>query len=148
MDLPKAKRPVDCKWVSNVKYKADETMERYKACIVVKGYTQTDGIDYIDICTGGKAQYHTSPLVFRSQFGLAISTTLNIKNAFLNGELQEKVLMTLPPCFYLNEENRVCKLKQSLYGLKQSLGAWFDRFAKVLKSQSYLQGQSDHIMFF
>ena len=46
------------------------------------------------------------------------------------------------------EETRVCKLKKSLYGLKQSSKAWFDRFVKVIKNQGYQQRHSDHIMFF
>ncbi|RVW49858.1 Retrovirus-related Pol polyprotein from transposon RE1 [Vitis vinifera] len=73
----------------------------------------------------------------------------DIKNAFLNGELEEEVFMMLPPGFCKEEEEtRVCKLKKSLYGLKQSPRAWFDRFAKVIKNQGYQQGQSDHTMFF
>ena len=72
----------------------------------------------------------------------------DIKNAFPNGELEE-VFMTLPPGFCKEkEETRVCKLKKSLYGLKQSPRVWFDRFAKVIKNQGYQQGQSDHTMFF
>ncbi|RVW86325.1 Retrovirus-related Pol polyprotein from transposon RE1 [Vitis vinifera] len=73
----------------------------------------------------------------------------DIKNVFLNGELEEEVFMMLPPGFYKEEEEiRACKLKKSLYGLKQSPRAWFDRFAKVIKNQGYQQGQSDHTMFF
>eukprot|EP00261_Vitis_vinifera_P038895 XP_019080138.1 PREDICTED: uncharacterized protein LOC109123774 [Vitis vinifera] len=57
--------------------------------------------------------------------------------------------MMLPPRFYKEEEEtRVCKLKKSLYGLKQSPRAWFDRFAKVIKNPGYQQGQSDHTMLF
>ncbi|RVX03687.1 Retrovirus-related Pol polyprotein from transposon RE2 [Vitis vinifera] len=57
--------------------------------------------------------------------------------------------MMLSPGFCKEEEEtRVCKLKKSLYGLKQSPRAWFDRFAKVIKNQGYQQGQSDHTMFF
>ena len=73
----------------------------------------------------------------------------DIKNDFLNGELEEEVFMTLPPRFCKEkEETRVCKLKKSPYGLKQSLRARFDRFTKVIKNQGYQQGQSDHTMFF
>ncbi|KAB1200448.1 hypothetical protein CJ030_MR0G007247 [Morella rubra] len=57
--------------------------------------------------------------------------------------------MTIPLGFCkIGEKDRVCKLKKSLYGLKQSPKAWFDRFAKVVKNQGYQQGQSDHTMFF
>lgn len=72
---------------------------------------------------------------------------LDIKNAFLNGELKEEVYMTLPPAFDKGRSDKVCRLKKYLYGLKQSPRAWFDRFSKVLKSEGYKQGLSDHTIF-
>lgn len=52
------------------------------------------------------------------------------------------------PGFDKEETCILCKLKKSLYGLKQSDRVWFDRFAKVTRKHSYQQGQSDHILFF
>ena len=131
MTLPRGKKPVDCKWVFTVKYKADGTVERYKACLVAKGFTQTYDVDYTE--TFAPVEKLNTIRVL-----LSLATNLNwplhqfdIKNVFLNGEL-EKVFMTLPPRFCKEEETRVCKLKKSLYGLKQSPRAWFDRFAKVI----------------
>ncbi|XP_024018583.1 uncharacterized protein LOC112090760 [Morus notabilis] len=73
-------------------------------------------------------------------------TQLDIKNAFLNGELEEELYMDMPPGFSKGQEDkRVCKLKRSLYGLKQSLRAWFDRFAKVIKDQEYLQAEMERL---
>lgn len=57
---------------------------------------------------------------------------LNVKNAFLNGDLEEEVYMDIPPGLRSETTNN-CKLKKSLYGLKQSPGAWFDQFSKALK---------------
>ncbi|RVW16980.1 Retrovirus-related Pol polyprotein from transposon TNT 1-94 [Vitis vinifera] len=48
MTLPRGKKPVGCKWVFTVKYKADGTVERYKACLVAKGFTQTYDVDYTE----------------------------------------------------------------------------------------------------
>ena len=74
---------------------------------------------------------------------------LDVKNAFLNGDLEEEVFMDLPLGFEEKfGEKKVCRLKKSLYGLKQSLRAWFDRFAKVVKLQGYVQSQADHTMFY
>ncbi|CAM8995198.1 unnamed protein product [Rhodiola kirilowii] len=66
---------------------------------------------------------------------------------FLNGDLEEEVYMVPPPGFTEKFGNKVCKLKQSLYGLKQSPRAWFERFTNFLKSQGYTQGQSNHTLF-
>ncbi|RVW85272.1 Retrovirus-related Pol polyprotein from transposon RE1 [Vitis vinifera] len=113
------------------------------------GFTQTYNIDYTKTFAP-VAKLNTIRVL------LSLATNLDwplhqfdIKNAFLNGELEEEVFMTLPPGFCKEEEEtRVCKLKKSLYGLKQSPRAWIDRFAKVIKNQGYQQGQSDHTMFF
>lgn len=63
---------------------------------------------------------------------------LDVKNAFLNRDLKEEVYMTIPPRLENSSNNRlVCKLKKSLYGLKQSPRAWFDRFAKTVIANGY-----------
>ena len=72
-----------------------------------------------------------------------------MKNAFLNGDLEEKVFMSLSPGF---EEKygvgKVCKLKISLYGLKQSPRAWFECFDKAIERFGFLQNQVDHTLFY
>ncbi|TYK01384.1 Cysteine-rich RLK (RECEPTOR-like protein kinase) 8 [Cucumis melo var. makuwa] len=72
---------------------------------------------------------------------------LDVKNAFLNGDLVEEVYMSPLPSFEAQFGQQVCKLQKSLYGLKQSPKAWFDRFITFVKSQGYSQGHSDHILF-
>jgi len=73
---------------------------------------------------------------------------LDIKNAFLNGELEEEVYMQIPPgCEAASTSNKVCKLWKSLYGLKQSPRAWFERLTRVVKKEGFTQCQSDHTMF-
>ncbi|RVX07414.1 Retrovirus-related Pol polyprotein from transposon RE1 [Vitis vinifera] len=73
---------------------------------------------------------------------------LNIKNAFLNDDLEEEVYMEIPPGFEGSmTKNQVCKLQKSLYGLKQSPRAWFDRFTKAVLKLGYKQGQVDHTLF-
>lgn len=72
---------------------------------------------------------------------------LDVKNAFLNGELVEEVYMDAPPGFEEKFRGKICKLKQSIYGLKQLPRAWFNRFTHFVKKKRYSQGQFDHTMF-
>ena len=74
---------------------------------------------------------------------------MDMKNVFLNGELDEEVYMDLPSGFDGGYEGRkVCRLRKSLYGLKQSPRAWFDRFTKFVKKYGYNQCQTNNTLFF
>ena len=68
------------------------------------------------------------------------------KNVFLHGNLDEEIYMEVPLRFEF-EKNKVCKLKKTLYGLKQSPRAWFGRVARVMKALRYKQSQDDHTLF-
>ncbi|KAL5834403.1 hypothetical protein ACOSQ4_013900 [Xanthoceras sorbifolium] len=72
---------------------------------------------------------------------------MDVKNAFLNGELAGEVYMKGPPGLENDYRDKVCKLKKSLYGLKQSPRAWFERFMKAVKRFGYTQCQADHTLF-
>ena len=87
--------------------------------------------------------------ILGSKFGLESTPIICKKNAFLNGKLEEEVFICLPLGFEgIYGQDRVCKLKKSLYGLKQSPRAWFDRFGKTVKGQGYCQSQADHPLFY
>ena len=74
---------------------------------------------------------------------------MDMKNVFLNGELDEEVYMDLPSGFDGGYEGRkVCRLSKSLYELKQSPRAWFDRFTKFVKKYGYNQCQTNNTLFF
>jgi hypothetical protein len=74
---------------------------------------------------------------------------LDVKNAFLHSDLQEEVYMGIPPGLSKHETvGKVCRLKKSLYGLKQSPRAWFDRFTHALCSMGFKQCNVDHIVFY
>ncbi|RVW27824.1 Retrovirus-related Pol polyprotein from transposon RE2 [Vitis vinifera] len=143
------KHPVGCKWVFTVKYNPDGKVERYKARLVAKGFTQTFGIDYFEtFAPVAKLNSMRIPLSLAVNFDWPLYQ-LDIKNAFLNGELVEEVYMELPPEFFDDQGNKkVCKLNKSLYGLKQSPRAWFGRFSQVLRRYGYSQGYADHTMFY
>lgn len=138
-----------CKWVFTVKQTPEGKVERYKARLVAKGYSQTYGVDY-DETFAPVAKMNT----IRTIISIAANRNwklfqMDVKNAFLHGDLQEEVYMEIPPGFNSREtEGKVCKLKKSLYGLKQSPRAWFGRFRKGICSLGYQQSNADHTLFF
>ena len=146
--LPPGKCPVGCKWIFSVKHKADGSIERFKARLVAKGYTQSYGIDYEETFAP-VAKLNTIRVILSLAANLDLPLhQLDIKNAFLNADLEEEVYMEIPPGFGTKETvNKVCKLRKALYGLKQSPRAWFDRFSKVLKKNGFTQCQADHTLF-
>ncbi|RVW38069.1 Retrovirus-related Pol polyprotein from transposon RE2 [Vitis vinifera] len=123
--LPSGKSTVGCRWVYTVKIGPDGQVDRLKVRLVAKGYTQVYGSDY---------GVTFSPVAKIASVRLLLSMAamrswplyqLDIKNAFLHGDLAEEVYMEQPPDFVAQgESSLVCRLRHSLYGLKQSPRAW------------------------
>ena len=139
---------VGSKWVFRVKYHADGSIERYKARLVAQGFTQIPGLDFS----------HTfSPVVKASTVRIVLSLAvinnwklhqLDVKNAFLNGNLNETVFMEQPPGFVSTQfPNHVCKLSKALYGLKQAPRAWFQRLSTFLLSYGFTCSRADTSLF-
>lgn len=109
------------KWVYRVKENLDGTIKKYKARLVVKGFLQTPGLDFKETF---------SPVVKAATIGIVLTMAVNngwmlrqvdINNAFLNGDLTENVYMPQPEGFEdKNKLDYICKLKKSLYGLRQA----------------------------
>ncbi|RVW96915.1 Retrovirus-related Pol polyprotein from transposon TNT 1-94 [Vitis vinifera] len=143
--LPSGKSTVGCRWVYAVKVGPDGQVDRLKARLVAKGYTQVYGSDYGDTF---------SPVAKIASVRLLLSMAamcswplyqLDIKNAFLHGDLAEEVYMEQPPGFVAQgESGLVCRLRRSLYGLKQSPRAWFGRFSSVVQEFGMLRSTADH----
>ncbi|KAJ9709547.1 hypothetical protein PVL29_001161 [Vitis rotundifolia] len=147
--LPSGKSTVGCRWVYAVKVGPDGQVDRLKARLVAKGYTQVYGSDYGDTF---------SPVAKIASVRLLLSLAamcswplyqLDIKNAFLHGDLAEEVYMEQPPGFVAQgESGLVCRLRRSLYGLKQSPRAWFGRFSSVVQEFGMLRSTADHSIFY
>ena len=147
--LPVGKFPVGCRWVYTVKVGPDGQVDRLKARLVAKGYTQVYGSDYGDTF---------SPVAKIASVRLLLSMAamcswplfqLDIKNAFLHGDLAEEVYMEQPPGFVAQgESGLVCRLRRSLYGLKQSPRAWFGRFSSVVQEFGMLRSTANHSVFY
>lgn len=139
---------VGSKWVFKTKLKEDGTIDRYKARLVARGFSQIPGLDFGE--TFSPVIKHTT---IRMIFSVAVTLgwkmrQLDVKNAFLHGFLKEEVFMEQPPGF-INEDlpNHVCKLNRSLYGLKQAPRAWFDRLSQCLLHLGFFCGKADSSLF-
>ena len=133
VQLPAEKKVIGCPWVFAIKVNPDGSVACLKARLMAKGYAQTYGVNYSDTF---------SPITTMTSVRLSISlaTTYNwdlhqldIKNVFLHGDLQEEVYMEQPQGFVAQGEiGKVCCLRKSLYGLKQSPHAWFGKFNQAV----------------
>src|SRR3954464_12702886 len=120
--LPAGKRTVGCKWVYTVKQTPEGNVDRYKTRLVAKGYSQMYGIDYDESFApvANMSTVRNWCHVRQTSAGRYVHQ-LDVKNAFLHGDLQEEVYMEMPSGLGTQQTARkVCRLKKSLYGLKQS----------------------------
>ena len=119
--IPKGVKTVDCKWVYKIKLDSQENIERYKARLVAKGFTQREGIDYNE--TFSPVSYKDSFIIIMAlvaHYDLELYQ-MDVKTAFLNEDLEENIYMAQPKCFVMEEKERMgCRLKKSVYGLKQA----------------------------
>jgi Reverse transcriptase (RNA-dependent DNA polymerase) len=139
---------VGSKWVFRTKYRADGSIERYKARLVTQGFIQEFGIDYTETF---------SPVIKATTVRLVLSIAvasnwsirqLDINNAFLHGDLMETVFMQQPPRFVDSAfPTHACKLNKALYGLKQSPRAWFQKLQSALVSLGFHPSSADTSLF-
>ncbi|KAL8130930.1 hypothetical protein AgCh_007017 [Apium graveolens] len=129
-----------------VKLRPDGSLDRYKARLVAQGYKQKYGIDYSETFA------HVAKMtIIRTLIAVAAVRNwdiyqMDVKNAFLNGDLSETVYMH-PPVGYSTFPNMVCKLRKALYGLKQAPRAWFSKLKAVLQKAGYSQSHNDYSLF-
>ncbi|KAM1712704.1 hypothetical protein ACFX12_023548 [Malus domestica] len=145
---PENRSIVGSKWVYKVKKNPNGSISRYKARLVAQGFSQEHGVDYSD--TFSPVVRHTTVRII---IALAAMNRwelkqLDIKNAFLHGELQEEVYMKQPQGFVdPSHPTHVCKLLKSLYGLKQAPRAWNSKFTSYLLAMGFTASVSDTSLF-
>ncbi|CAL9233197.1 unnamed protein product [Arabidopsis halleri] len=147
-ELPQGKRCVSSKWVFTIKYKSNGEIERHKARLVARGFTQTYGEDYRETFAP-VAKQHTVKVVLSLAVNLDWELwQMDVKNAFLQGELKEEVYMTPPPGLEdIVAPGKVLRLRKAIYGLKQSPRAWYHKLSSTLLREGFKRSHSDHTLF-
>nr|GEX26775.1 zinc finger, CCHC-type [Tanacetum cinerariifolium] len=147
-DLPPGCKPLGCKWIFKRKLKVDGTVKKFKARLVIHGFKQKSGIDYFDTYSPVARISTIILLIAMASIHNLIIHQMDVKTAFLNGELEEEVYMNQHLGFIMSDnENKVCKLIKSLYGLKQAPKQWHQKFNEVVSSNGYLLNQAEKYVY-
>ena len=146
--IPKGAKTVGCKWVYKTKLDSQGNVERYKARLVAKGFTQREGIDYNETF---------SPVSCKDSFRIIMALVahydlelhqMDVKTAFLNGDLEENVYMAQPKGFVMEGNERMgCRLKKSIYGLKQASRQWYLKFDSTIRKFGFKENVEDNCVY-
>jgi len=121
---PPGVKPIVSRWVLKIKHYADGSVERYKACLVAKGFSQRSGIDYFEtFAPTAKLASIRVVLALTAALNLHLHS-IDVSNMFLNGDIDADVYMEQPEGFVIGGSHIVCKLRKGLYGTRQGARAW------------------------
>ena len=133
VEFPTRRKTISSKWVFKKKTNAEGKVEKYKTWLVAKGYSQVPGIDFGEIF---------SPVAKVDSIRLLLSVVvafdfeveqMDVKTTFLHGDLEEEIYMKQPKGFMVKGKKKLlCRLKKSLYGLKQWPQMWYQKFATFI----------------
>ena len=147
VDRPEDANIVSNRWVLKIKRKPDGSIDRYKARLVARGFSQIYGLDYHETYAQVVAATPTRLLMaYAAQKQLKIAQ-FDVKTAFLYGLLDETIFMEQPEGF-TEQEGKVCLLKKSLYGLKQAPRQWNKRFSDFLQGVDLKTLENDDCIFY
>ncbi len=147
--LPNGRRAIKCKWVLDFKEGYEGVDPRWKARLVACGYDQLYGVDYLATYSP-VVKHHSIRLVLAivAAFDLEM-VQLDIKTAFLYGELKETIYMRQPEGYVIpGREEEVCRLQRPIYGLKQSSNCWNNEFNKFLLQFGFLRSKYDPCVYY
>lgn len=148
IERPKHRKVIGVRWVFKTKLNPDGSICKYKARLVVKGYAQQYGVDYLETFAP-VARYDTIRLLIT----LAAHNSwqihqLDVKSAFLNGFLAEEIFIEQPDGYVVKDkEDYVYLLKKALYGLKQAPRAWYDRMDTHLLQLGFSRSQNEATLY-
>ncbi|GJT68065.1 retrovirus-related pol polyprotein from transposon TNT 1-94 [Tanacetum coccineum] len=139
---------ITLKWIYKVKLDELGGILKNKARLVARGYRQEEGIDFEEsFAPVARLEAIRIFLAFAAHMNMVVYQ-MDVKTAFLNGNLREEVYVSQPDGFVDKDKpNHVYKLKKALYGLKQAPRAWYDMLSSFLISQDFSKGSVDPTLF-
>ena len=146
--LPNDAKKIGVKWIYKTKFNENGEIEKHKARLVAKGYSQKHGVDYTEVFAP-VARMDTVRMIISmaAQRGLRIGQ-LDVKSAFLHGELNEDVYVEQPRGYEKKgKEHLIYKLHKALYGLKQAPRAWFNRIETYFLKEGFQRCDSEQTLF-
>jgi hypothetical protein len=143
---PPGVKVLPVRWVFKIKRDAQGNIERYKARLVVKGFMQQEGVDFNEVYAPVSKHSTLRALLATVAVAELELHQLDVKTAFLNGELDEDVWCQQPPGFG-DGARLACHLQKALYGLRQAPRAWHKRLVKELESLGFVGCTSDPGLF-
>ncbi|CAM8991569.1 unnamed protein product [Rhodiola kirilowii] len=146
--LPAGAKKIGVKWIYKTKLNEKGEVDKYKARLVAKGYAQQHGIDYNEVFAP-VARWDTIRmlLALAAQNGWVLYQ-LDVKSAFLHGELSEDVYVEQPQGFVqAGKEDKVYKLSKALYGLKQAPRAWYNKIESHFLKEGFIRCEYEHTLF-
>ena len=148
VELPSDRTTVGSKWVFKLKTDADGKVERHKARLVAQGFSQKFGLDYDEtFCPVVRFESFQALIALAAQNNLKLHQ-MDVITAFLNGELGEEIYMRQPDGIVVQgQEHLVCKLKKSIYGLKQSPRCWNSTLDRHLQKMGFVPTTSDPCIY-
>ncbi len=145
--LPEGRKPISCKWVFKIKHGVHGEVERYKAIVMARGFTQTYGVDYNEtFALVAKFVSIHCILALAAIEDMEIHQ-MDVKITFLNGDLEKEIYMEQPEGFTQKGEHLVCKLHKSLHGLKQSPRAWNQKLDVFLESIEFVRSDANFSVY-
>ncbi|GJV70143.1 putative RNA-directed DNA polymerase [Tanacetum coccineum] len=147
-DLPDGKRVIGTKWVFRNKRDERGTIIKNKARLVAQGYKQEEGVDYDEVFAPvARIEAIRLFLAFASFMGFTVYQ-MDVKSAFLYGNITEEVYVKQPPGFEdPAHPNKVYRVVKALYGLHQAPRAWYERLSTFLLKHGYRRGAIDKTLF-
>ncbi|GLC60440.1 hypothetical protein PLESTB_001612800 [Pleodorina starrii] len=147
VQAPPGVRPLGSKWVFSLKQDENGVVERFKARWVVKGFMQREGVDFEEVFAPVSKQSTLRAFLSMVAAGNMELHQLDVKTAFLNGELEEEIYVTQPPGFEVGGPNVVARLHKALYGLCQASRTWYKTLHERLTAMGYEQSAADPSLY-